>query len=297
MSALSSAELNELGRLYRQVTSDLALAQRDFPDQKVTIYLNRLVASAHALIYRSEPLRWGALGRFYRHTFPQLYRQVLPYTTLAFLLFLLPAVIAFFVVWSQPDAIYTLLGPGIAGLVRKVEEGELWTEIAPSVRSAASTLILTNNIQVMFFTFAGGITAGLLTVWVLILNGLNLGAIFGLLQAHGLSVGLAEFVVAHGFIELSVIFLAGGCGLYVGDGLLRPGLLTRREALVQRSRLAVQLILGCVPLLVVAGLIEGFVSPSALPGWVKAVVGVGAGVALHGYWLKSSSAPSTPGTC
>ena len=114
-------------------------------------------------------------------------------------------------------------GPGIAPLVDQVEQGQLWTEIAPAVRSAASAFILTNNIQVMFMTLAGGMTAGLYTGWILISNGLHMGAIFGLLQAHSMAAGLGEFVMAHGFIELSVIFLAGGCGLYIGDGLLRPG--------------------------------------------------------------------------
>ncbi|RXL63667.1 stage II sporulation protein M, partial [Citrobacter sp. AAK_AS5] len=80
-------------------------------------------------------------------------------------------------------------------------------------------------------------------------------------------------IVAHGVIELSVIFLAGGAGLYVADGILRPGLLSRREALVQHGAIAVQAILGSVPLLIIAGLIEGFISPSALPWWVKTSVG------------------------
>src|SRR5690606_38807772 len=139
---------------------------------------------------------------------------------------------------------------------------KLWTDIAPATRSAASAMILTNNIQVTFLTFAGGITAGLFTAWILVYNGLNIGGIFGLLQAHDLSPGLAEFVVAHGFIELSVIFVAGGCGLSMGDALLRPGLQSRPAALIQRARAAVMVILGCAPLLVIAGIIEGFISPS-----------------------------------
>lgn len=282
---LSPQDLAELGQLYRSTTSDLALAQRDFPNQRVTHYLNGLVSRAHAQIYQEEPLRRRALQHFYRHRFPLLYRALLPYTSLCFGVFLIGALIAFFVTWRQPDAIYIFAGSGIEDLVRKVEAGQLWTEIAPSARSAASSMILTNNIRVMFLTFAGGITVGLLTLWVILSNGIHLGAIFGLLQAHGLSGGLGEFVVAHGFIELSVIFLAGGCGLYMGDGLLRPGLLSRRTALVQRSRQSVQLILGCVPLLILAGLIEGFLSPSGVPWPVKVTVGLLTGIALHTYWL------------
>lgn len=282
---LSAQELSELGRLYRLATSDLALAQRDFPEQPVTLYLNQLVARAHALIYRSEPLQWRRLRTFYRSGFPQLYRKLLPYTILAFLLFALPALLAFIAVARETKTIYTLLGPDIESLVNTVEAGELWTDIAPNVRSGAAGLILTNNIQVMFLTFAGSMTAGLLTAWVMISNGLSLGAIFGLLQANGLSAALGEFIVAHGVIELSVIFLAGGAGLYMADGILRPGLLSRREALVQHGAVAVQAILGSVPLLIIAGLIEGFISPSALPWWVKAGVGLLSGLLLYAYWL------------
>lgn len=285
--ALSEAELYELGRLYQIAASDLALAQRDFPNHKITRYLNQLVGRAHAVLYREEPLRWQQLRRFYTQSFPQLYRRLLPYTAVSFVLFLLPGIISFFVVWQTPESIYILLGREIAPLVRTVEDGELWTEIAPSVRSAAATTILTNNIGVMFYAFAGSLTGGLLTLYILIFNGLSLGAIFGLLQFHGMSPGLAEFILAHGPVELSVIFLSGGSGLFVADGLLRPALLTRQAALVERAKMAVQLILGSVPLLIGAGLIEGFISPSGLPWPVKALVGLGTGVAMHWYWLKS----------
>ena len=284
--ALSETELHEFGRLYQITSSDLALAQRDFPGQRVTRYLNQLVGRAHALLYREEPLRRQQLLNFYRLAFPRLYRRLLPYTLASAALFLLPAVIAFVVVWNRPDAIYLILGDGIEPLVETVEEGELWTEIAPNVRTAVSTAILTNNISVTFFAFAGALTGGLLTLYIVIFNGLNIGAVFGLLQAHGMSPGLAEFVVAHGFVELSVIFLAGGCGFFIADGLLRPGLLSRATALSQRARVALQLILGSMPLLVAAGLIEGFISPSGLPWQLKLAVGLATGIALYIYWLR-----------
>ena len=285
--SLTPAELDELGRLYRHATSDLALAQRDFPQQRITTYLNQLVSRAHSQIYREEPLYWHKLIDFYRHQFPQLYRRLLPYTTFCFALFALAALSAFVGVWRDPDAIYFFMGEAIAPMVRQVEAGEMWTEIAPSARAVASTAILTNNIRVMFLTFAGGITAGLLTLWVIFNNGLHLGAIFGLLQVHGMSSDLAEFIVAHGFVELSVIFLAGGCGLYMGDALIRPGLQRRSDALIAHARQSVMAILGCVPLLIGAGLIEGLLSPSGLPMPVKLLVGLVTGVALHRYWLSS----------
>jgi uncharacterized membrane protein SpoIIM required for sporulation len=287
LSRLSATELNDLGRLYRVVTSDLALAQRDFPQQQVTTYLNQLAGRAHVLVYRGAPARRRALLEFFTVQFPQLYRAILPYTIVAFALFTISMLLAFVIVWQSPSTIHLILGPSIEPLVRQVEAGRLWVDIPPAVRSAASATILTNNIQVTFITFAGGITAGLFTAWILLLNGLHLGAIFGLLQVHGLVAGLAEFVAAHGPVELSVIFAAGGCGLYMGDGLLRPGLHSRRETLIQRARISVQIILGCAPLLIISGLIEGFVSPSGLHWSIKLLVGLSTGSALHLYWLRA----------
>ena len=285
LAQLSRQELDDLGRLYRSATADLALAQRDFPQQRITSYLNGIVSRAHAQIYREEGLQGRKLRDFYRRQFPALYRVLLPYTTLCFALFMIGALVAFVGVWRDPEQIYFFSGDGIEPLVRQVKAGEMWTEIAPSTRSAASSFILTNNIRVMFLTFAGGITAGLLTLWVVFSNGIHFGAIFGLLQAHGMSLNLGEFVGAHGFIELSVIFLAGGCGLYMGDALIRPGLHSRRDSLIERSRTSVTVILGCVPLLILAGLIEGFISPSGLPWPLKVAVGLSSGLLLHTYWL------------
>ncbi|MGL4651406.1 MAG: stage II sporulation protein M, partial [Caldilineaceae bacterium] len=282
LGSLAPAEIESLGRLYRHATADLALAQRAFPRHRVTIYLNQLVGRTHTAIYREPPLTWRALAEFYRGGFPRLYRALLPWTSLAFLLFAVAALAAFFLVLQEPERLVLLQGEGIRPLMEQVEQGDLWTDIAPTARSAAAGLILTNNIRVMFLTFAGGMTAGLLTLWVMISNGLGLGGVFGLLQAHGLAGGLADFVVAHGFIELGVIFLAGGCGLALGDALLRPGLLSRRDALIARAQMGVKVILGCVPLLILAGLIEGFVSPSGLPFWFKLGVGLATGIALHG---------------
>lgn len=293
LARLSTTELDELGRLYRLATSDLAVAQRDYPTQQVTRYLNQLVGRAHHIVYGGEPANRRGLFRFYTHTFPQLYRALLPYTTVAFALFLVTGLVSWWLVWQAPATIYLLHGEAIAPLVREVEAGRLWTEIPPAVRSAASATILTNNIQVTFITFAGGITAGLFTAWILALNGLHIGGIFGLLQAHGMASGLAEFVAAHGPVELSVIFAAGGCGLYMGDGLLRPGLQSRRAQLVQRARISVQMILGCAPLLIASGLIEGYLSPSAAPWPLKVIVGLLTGGLLHAYWLRAGRPPST----
>jgi len=163
-------------------------------------------------------------------------------------------------------------------LIPLIKRGEMWTDIPAQVRSIASSFIMTNNIQVAFLAFAGGVLFGLLSGYVLLFNGLTLGVIGALCQRYGLALPFWSFVLPHGVIELSVIFIAGGSGLMLGHALLSPGLLRRRDALAQAAQKAVRLIIGSVPLLVIAGTIEGFISPSACTRGAKsgrAVTGAG----------------------
>jgi uncharacterized membrane protein SpoIIM required for sporulation len=146
---------------------------------------------------------------------------------------------------------------------------------------------MTNNIQVAIMAFAGGTLLGIYTLYILAQNGLMLGILAGAAQSLGFAGNLWGFVAAHGTIELSVIFFAGGAGLQLGWSVIRPGLLTRRAALLLAARRAAQLLLGCVPLLVIAGTIEGFISPSDLPLAVKLAVSLGSGLLLYGYLLLS----------
>lgn len=280
VGALTESELYELGHLYRAVASDLAVAQRDWPQHQVVVYLNQLAGRAHAAIYRGEPLSLQRVVRFFTVGFPRLYRAIFPFVLAAFLMFILPALIAF-VIASRDTSIAAWLGLEQQEAIMR--QGDLWTDIPPNERPGASSFIMTNNIQVSFLAFAGGAPAGLLTAYVLVFNGLLIGGVLGLAAYYGLAGDLGAFIIGHGVVELSVIFIAGGTGLSLGWAVLQPGLLRRRDALALAARQSVRLIIGCVPLLVIAGTIEGFISPSALPWQIKAATGIGTGIALYAY--------------
>ena len=284
LNRLSSDEVKALGSLYRAITSDLALAQRDFPDDRVTVYLNQLVARAHAVIYRSEPLAANRLVRFVTTTFPRTFRQALPFIGVAALCFILPGLLAGLWTNTNPEAARWILPQQVQRLIPMIERQELWTQIPVNERPYASTFIMQNNIQVSILAFGSGVLAGVLTIWLLIFNGLLIGGLTGLTAHHDVGFELWTFVIGHGVVELSVIFIAGGSGLMLGWSLLRPGLLRRRDALALAARKAVRLIVGCVPLLVIAGLIEGFISPAeSLPWPAKWSVGLISGLILYSY--------------
>lgn len=288
MGRLSGDEVLRLGRLYRAATSDLAIARRDFPHDRITEYLNTLVGRTHPLVYREPAVSLARIGTFIRYGFPAAYRESLPYIGLAFGLFALAALISALLVTYRPALADVLLPGGQAEQLRSVmEQHHLWMKSATENHSVAANFIMLNNIWVAFSAFAGGILLGVGTVIAMVYNGINIGAVAAMVAQYQLSGQLWSFVVPHGVIELSVIFMAGGAGLMLGDAILRPGYLRRTDALVAAARRAMHLISGCVPLLVVAGTIEGFFSPSDAPALLKYAVGAVEFAALYGYLLFS----------
>ena len=284
VGGLTPREVESLASLYRAASSDLALAKRDFPRHQLTQFLNQLVARTHAILYQGEPLALNRLWEFAARGFPRLFRETFAFTFAAFLMFAIPALAAGFSVGRDPAAAQWLLPAEVHRLIPIVENRELWIDIPMQERPFASAFIMQNNIRVSFTAFGSGLTAGVMTFWVLILNGLILGGLLGLTTYYGIGFDLATFVIGHGVIELSVIFMAGGSGLMLGWAILRPGLMRRRDALAQAAKISVRLLLGAVPMLVVAGTIEGFISPAEnIPPFVKWGVGIGSGILLYGY--------------
>ncbi|MDQ6695526.1 MAG: stage II sporulation protein M [Chloroflexota bacterium] len=297
---LSADDLDEMTRLYRLAASDLARARRDFPGDRVIAYLNRLVSTSYSTVYSAPGFSPRNIARWYWGGFSRLFRTTAGFYLLAALLFFGTGILSFIATVSYPPSAQVLLPSADYQFINDyAERGKLWTEIPSEQRSVAAASIMTNNIQVALLAFAGGMLLGLGSLYVLVYNGVQLGAVFGIVTTHGLGFKLLSFVSGHGVIELSVICLAGGAGLMLADALLRPGMLTRGESLRLAAMRAVQLLLGGASLLVIAGTIEGFVSPSSLPDWVKFGTGIVTGVLLYSYWLlvgrQTNRAASQPG--
>ena len=293
--SLTTADAQRLGQLYRATTSDLAIARRDFPQDRITAYLNQLVGRSHALLYQKRQLSWPKVRRYFRVDIPATFRQHIRQFVIAMLLLFVPALIAGLLTYIDPPLGRFLLPPEVQGLIPQIEEGRLWTEISVESRPIFSSIIATNNIQVSFLAFAGGVTAGLLTAFVLVFNGLMLGGLLGLTFHYGIGWGLTEFIVAHGVVELSVIGMAGAAGLMLGRALIAPGQISRGDALRLAAKDALKLVIAAVPLLLIAGLIEGFISPNeSIPFGIKIAVGMGTGILMYAWLLLSGRGQEQP---
>jgi uncharacterized membrane protein SpoIIM required for sporulation len=288
--SLTRSELQELSLLYRQIAADLAAVREDPSSVEFARYLNQLLARAHSTIYASRRTGFKGILTFFLQSYPQIFRENQIYCIVALGVFLLGGLMGSLLALRSDDFQVRILGPK---MMETIEKREMWTHQILAIKPLASSAITTNNISVSFTAFAAGITAGIGTLYMMFFNGLLLGVIGAACGTAGMSLQLWSFVAPHGVLELPAIFIAGGAGLIIARGLLFPGVLPRKESLVRAGRRGVSLIVGVVPILVIAGLIEAFISPTEIAISLKFAMAAGLFVLLlsylFGFWTRKSS--------
>ncbi|TMF16314.1 MAG: stage II sporulation protein M [Chloroflexi bacterium] len=280
LRALPASELERFGLLLRHASSDLAIARREFPDAAITEYLNTLCARAHPLLYRGAPLRLSTVTHFYATGLPRAFRAAWPYIVASLGLLALGFLAGWIAIDVRPDLRASLVPPS---LFDEMARGHIQANV-PDAPFAAS-FIIQNNIRVALICFAGGVLIGIPTAFVLLSNGWMLGTVAAAVHLGGYDLQFWSLIVPHGVIELSVIVIAGGTGLMLGDAALRPRQLRRGDALAAAARRAVTLAVGAATLLIIAGTLEAFASPSGLPDAVKLTIGAVAGALLYSWLL------------
>ena len=288
LKSLSRSDLQELSLLYRQTAADLAAIREDRGSVHYARYMNQLLVRAHNTIYSGHRANPMAIVSFFTRAYPAAFRRHLAHVVLATLIFTIGALVGAVLTYQNPDFKVKILGPQ---MVETIDRHQMWTHSIVGIKPFASSEIMTNNISVGFTTFALGITAGVGTIYMMAFNGLLMGVIGVACYLSGMSLQLWSFVVPHGVLELPAIFIAGGAGLRIAQGLLFPGVLPRRDSLARAGSEAVQLLLGTVPILIIAGLIEGFVSPTSLAVPLKFLMAGALFVLLNVYLLGAGRNP------
>jgi uncharacterized membrane protein SpoIIM required for sporulation len=264
LGSLTRVELQELGLLYRQAAADLSTLREDASGRSYARSLNLLLSRAHNTIYsgqKSSP--WGIIY-FYRFTWPRVFRRNLRLINAALLLFVIGGVAGLLLSITRPDFMRLFLGPQ---MIETIDRHKMWTESVVAVKPLASSFIMTNNMSVTFMAFAWGVSFGIGTVYMMVFNGVLMGVIGAACWLGGMSLSLWSFVAPHGVLELPAIFIGGGAGLRLAQGMLFPGMLPRRQSIARAGGEAVRLLLGVIPILIIAGSLEGFVSPSPTIAW------------------------------
>ncbi|MBC7798213.1 MAG: stage II sporulation protein M [Pyrinomonadaceae bacterium] len=286
LRGLNREEVRELGTLYRRVATDLSIARAESRDDKLVNYLNSLVTRAHGKIYRADNSGANSLWKFVAQDFPVTFRKTWRYTAVSFAVFTIFAIVGFVGTWYDAD--FSIVA-GVSQRFRTLSietETQWWLGLNDNNQAGAAG-ILTNNIYVSFLAFAYGAFFGIGSLFIEASNGSSIGSILALCYLENTNFGnsLLTFMVAHGVIELSCIFIAGGAGLLIGTAVLLPGDLSRIEALKFRGLEAIRLVIGCAILLFFAGIIEGFISPAPIEPIFKYAIAILTGVAMYSYLL------------
>lgn len=261
LKSLEAREVKELASLYRSVSADLARACTNQVGPTIIQDLQRLTSRSYSQIYQgSRRQEWQAAIQFYRQGFPKTVRETWGYSAIATALFLVGAIAAWWYAWQDPVFVSFMVPEELVAMVR--DEQKLWMGSIIGVEPLTSSNITINNLSVAFNAVAGGITAGILTTYILLFNGLHIGAVATVVGQNNLAYPFWAFVFPHGSLELPAIFLAGGAGLLIARAILFPGKYRRADALKLYGSQAAQLVFGIVPMLIIAGIIEGFFSPS-----------------------------------
>ncbi|SET50686.1 Uncharacterized membrane protein SpoIIM, required for sporulation [Oceanobacillus limi] len=266
---VSGQDIDSFHQLYQKAAQHLSYSQTYFPTDDVTAYLNGLVSKSHNILYKDQMTSFQQVRYFFRSKFIGLLLEQWKYVVVAMMLFIVGGLASFLSVMNDPLHLYSIISSDMAYGVDPERLGAGHDSIDSSLMSAE---IMTNNIQVAILAFASGITFGLLTVYLLIYNGILIGALAAVFWHAGMSYEFWAYIVPHGMIELVAIFIAGGAGLLMGHKLFVPGLYSRRYQLKVQAKRSVQLFLGTIPLFIIAGIIEGFITPSSLSLEMKYLV-------------------------
>jgi uncharacterized membrane protein SpoIIM required for sporulation len=273
MKRLSAPEVQELSSLYRKVSSDLSRARTHSVGAVVIEQLTNLTMRTYTQIYQGgRRQNWRDVVAFYLWGFPAVVRETFPYIAVSTAICFLGALMGWWFGWRDPAFLKMVIPDHILDLVQN--KGQLWMSSIVGIEPMASSNIMQNNISVTIVAFAGGMTAGLFTTFVLWNNGLSIGAIATLVGKYHLAYPFWAFVLPHGSLELPAIFISGGAGLLLARAIVFPGQYRRVDRLKILGGKAIQLMFGVVPMLFMAGIIEGFFSPSpVVASSLKYIVG------------------------
>lgn len=279
LKQMSSRDVNEFSRLFREMSNDLATVRSREWGAELETYLNHLVSRGHNSFYTEKPGQFLSIFVFLTVGFPKLLRENIGYFATACLLFFGTMAASWIAVQNDPSlATHVLEQARIDGIEqsfgkREGSAGGRNLSASKEAQTKMAGFYVQHNVGIAFKCFGSGILLGIPTVYTLLFNGISLGATSGYVIATGDRNAFLSFVITHGSFELTAIAVAGAGGLMLGNAILHRGSRTLLDSLRTRGLDAVKIGFGAGVMLVIAAAIEGFWSQSAVPMAMKYSVG------------------------
>lgn len=256
-----SADPDSVVTMYIELSDDLAYARSYYPESNTTVYLNDLVAGIHQHIYRNRKEKQSRFVTFWTTELPEVLALNQKYLLYSFLIFGIAVMIGALSARYDDTYVRLILGPAyVDHTLHNIEKGDPMAIYKSAGQTEMFLGITINNIKVSFLTFVAGILTSAGTAWVLIQNGIMLGAFQYFFYSKGLLATSALTIWIHGTLEISAIIVAGAAGILMGNGLLFPGTFSRVDSFRRAARSGIKLVIGLIPVFVAAGFLEGFVT-------------------------------------
>lgn len=263
--------------LYTILCKDLAAAQTFACDAYTLDRLNKQTAEAHEFYYKHKTVSFSGFFDFWTTGFPQAVRQQIGVILISILCFYGTGLATWGIIRLEPELAYSIAGNSVLDQVESMYNPDSDHFLQPrSFKNDAEMFAyyIFNNVSIGFRTVAGGLLAGIGSLFFVIFNGVSLGTIFAHIENINFGKFFYPFVIGHGALELNGIVFSGAAGLRMGWALIAPGRYKRVDAFKRAGTLAVPLFFGASGMLVLAAVVEGFWSPSPIPPLVKYIAGI-----------------------
>ena len=252
---------DELADAYIDVTSDLAFSQTHYPKSRITLYLNNLASAFHGRIYKNRRERWSRIVTFWTREIPQIMWDARKELLISFLLFVISVLVGIVSQWLDPEFARLILGNGYVDMsLKNIDNGTPMAVYNNMQEDLMFLQITTNNIKVSFMAFASGLLTSFATGFVMLQNGIMVGAFQTFFAQHGLLWESTTAIWLHGTLEISAIIVAGAAGIAMGNGWLFPGTYSRLYSFRRGAMRGLKIVIGTVPLFCMAGFIESFLT-------------------------------------
>lgn len=250
-----------LSDYFIQLTDDLSFSQTFFPESETTRYLNSLTLKTHLLIYKTKKEKRGRIVKFWKYEFPEIMYEYRKYLMFAFIFFTLSIIIGAFSASQDKDFIRLIMGDGYVNMtLENIENGDPMAVYKNANHLPMFLGITLNNIKVSFLVFVLGIFFSIGSVWVLFQNGIMIGSFLFFMHEYDVLYKAVLSIFMHGTLELFAIVLAGAGGIILGNSILFPKTYSRLNSFKKSVKIGLKIIIALVPIFIIAGFIEGFIT-------------------------------------
>ena len=261
LSSGPKQEADNIADLFIKITDDLSYARTFYPGSKTTDYLNQLAAKAHTHIYKNKKVKTSRIKTFWTTELPLLMYSSRKELFWSFFIFVISVIVGIISTSHDLNFVRLILGDDYVNTtLENIQNGDPMAVYKGAGRTDMFLMITFNNIKVSFLAFVFGIFTAFGTGFLLFRNGIMLGSFQYFFYQHDMLWESARTIWIHGTLEISAIILAGCAGMVMGNSLIFPDTLPRKISLMRGTRKGIKIIIGIVPLFVVAGFLEGFIT-------------------------------------